>query len=907
MEKNLLRYIWRHTRRQQLWILLLVAVSMVPYFLSFDLPKQIVNGPIQGNGFEAANARQPFFRLAYDLPVVGHVELFSGIDLDRQQTLMALSTVFLALVLINGLFKFYINTCKGQLGERMLRRIRFELVDRILRFPPKHFKQLKSAEIATMVKDEVEPLGGFTGDAFILPALLGGQALTTLGFIIVQNVWLGMITASIVAVQLSIIPRMRRRLLELGRLRQLTAREFSGRVSEIVDGISAVHSNDTSNLERADIAWRLGQIFSIRYDLYRWKFLVKFINNLLAQVTPFIFYAFGGYFVLLGKLDLGQLVAVIAAYKDLPSPLKDLIDWDQARQDVQVKYATVCDQFSIEPLIAPSVHELANGPVPPLQASVIVRNLTLLDDSGARLLDDVSAEVGAGETIALVGTTGSGAEAFAEALGRLIWPEAGSITIDGQNLLDMPESITGRRISYVSGEPFFLHGTLMDNLLYGLKHAPQANATMDEEHLAEFERYAAEARRAGNVEFDLHGDWVDYQAAGANGPSDLLKAIQPILDAVQISEDIFDLTLRSSVDVLTHRTICERIVELRRSLRHRLAAEHRDDVLVPFDFDLYNIQASVGENLLFGTRTQPGLSDRDLIVSPYFQQFLEDTGLDHELYQMGLAIAETSVELFHDLAPQHSFFGRLTFMSADDIPVYQAMLSRCRGLRLDQIQTEERASITALSLSYIEPSHRFGLLSENLMDRLVKARKLFYADLPDDMGGLIDRHDPEHFTNSASLLDNVLFGRVAYQVADAADHIRIIMKDLFCEAGLYEGAMAIGLQFDVGASGKRLTMAQRQKLNLARALLKHSDLTILNRPLSALDQRVEEEIMRSIIRQRNEAGQSNSLVWVVSDPHVAGIFDRVLLFQRGSLIGCGDYLELSRSNAVFRELLRLGK
>src|SRR5690606_2894381 len=138
---------------------------------------------------------------------------------------------------INGLFKLYINTYKGRLGERMLRRIRFELVDRVLRFPPFHFKRVRSAEIATMIKDEVEPRGGFTGDAFVQPALLGGQALTALVFILMQNFWLGMIAAIIVAAQGIIIPRMRKRLLELGRQRQLSARELSGRVGEIVDGI----------------------------------------------------------------------------------------------------------------------------------------------------------------------------------------------------------------------------------------------------------------------------------------------------------------------------------------------------------------------------------------------------------------------------------------------------------------------------------------------------------------------------------------------------------------------------------------------------------------------------------------------------------------------------------------------
>ncbi|OWK22896.1 hypothetical protein AJ87_38315 [Rhizobium yanglingense] len=216
MEKSLARYIWSNTRRQQLWILAVVAVSMVPYFLSFDLPKQIVNGPIQGDGFENANATQTFMHLAYDIPLIGHVEFFEGFQLNRLQMLMALSLVFLALVVLNGLFKFYINTYKGRLGERMLRRIRFQLIDRVLRFPPVHFKRVKSAEIATMIKDEVEPMGGFTGDAFVSPALLGGQALTALAFIIVQNFWLGMIAAAIVGVQAVVIPRMRKRLLELG-------------------------------------------------------------------------------------------------------------------------------------------------------------------------------------------------------------------------------------------------------------------------------------------------------------------------------------------------------------------------------------------------------------------------------------------------------------------------------------------------------------------------------------------------------------------------------------------------------------------------------------------------------------------------------------------------------------------
>ena len=447
MDKSLTRYIWKHTRAQQVWILLVVLLSMITYYMSFDLPKLIVNGAIQGQGFETEGATQTYFPIAFSLPGIGRIDLFGGIELGRLSSLVMLSGILLLLIIINGGFKFYINTYKGRLGERMLRRIRFELVDRVLRFPPAQFKRLKPSEIASMVKDEVEPLGGVIGDAFVQPALLGGQALTAMIFIMVQDWKLGLIAVAIVSLQLLIIPRMRKRLIKLGRERQLTARELSGRIGEISEGIAAVHTHDTSNYERADISARLGRIFKIRYDLYQWKFLVKFLNNFLAQLTPFLFYAIGGYQVISGNLDIGQLVAVIAAYKDLPSPMKELIDWDQMRQDVAVKYAQVYGQFEIEGMIDPRIQKLDARTPASFKEPLSALNLSLTDESGAKLLERTSVSISPGETVAIVSTTGGGGEAFAEALAGLIWPESGKVAIGPHDLLALPESVTGRRIA----------------------------------------------------------------------------------------------------------------------------------------------------------------------------------------------------------------------------------------------------------------------------------------------------------------------------------------------------------------------------------------------------------------------------------------------------------------------------
>jgi len=153
------------------------------------------------------------------------------------------------------------------------------------------------------------------------------------------------------SIQLVLIPRLRQRLLTLGRERQVSARQLAGRVTEIVEGIETVHAFDTSNYERADIAQRLARLFRIRFDIYSWKFKIKFLNNFLAQITPFLFYLFGGYLAISGRLDVGQLVAVIAAYKELPAPLKALIDWDLSKQDVEIKYEQLLEQFDVDELI----------------------------------------------------------------------------------------------------------------------------------------------------------------------------------------------------------------------------------------------------------------------------------------------------------------------------------------------------------------------------------------------------------------------------------------------------------------------------------------------------------------------------------------------------------------------------
>jgi putative ABC transport system ATP-binding protein len=861
---------------------------MIPLFISLDLPKQIVNGPIQGSGYEDPTSRRTYFDYSVPVPEwfsdTGEWRIFEGVELDRLTALYVLSGIFLGFVVVNGLFKYYINIYKGRLGERMLRRMRYELVDRVLRFPLGQFRRVKASEVATMVKDELQPLGGFTGEAFVQPVFLAGQAVTALVFIFVQSISLGFLALGMLAVQMILIPRLRRRLLVLSKERQLATRDLSGRVGEIVDGIASVHLNDTSNYERADITGRLGRIFDIRYAIFRRKFIVKVINNFLAQVTPFLFYLIGGYFAIRGQLDIGQLVAVIAAYKELPSPVKELIDWDQQRLDVQVKYSQVIEQFDIEGLMEPEHQTFPSEPVQPLAGDIRLSNVSVIDESGATLLDQVSTTIRLSEMNAVIGPVGGGADHFAELLGRLLKATRGRVSLSNRIIDDLPEWVTGRRIGYVDADTFFPQGTLRDSVLYSLKRLPPEPIVDDGDH--EIRRRLMEAQLTGNMEYDVEGDWVDYEAAGVDRPADLDVRIRAVLKSVGLEDDVIRLGLRTAIMGEQDDDLQERLLAARGEFRRRLDQSTIQAFVDPFDPDRYSKHASILENLIFGSILERAISRMDPTSRPYMRTVLRECGLDAELFTIGRAIAETVVELFADLEPDNPLLDQLSLMQADEIPDYQAALARTAAQSFEEAGADDQQKFLRLAFDYVEPQHRLGLLDAELQDRIVEARHKFSKNLPEELQDAFAFYNPEEYNPGASVQDNILFGRIASGMAEAVEQIDALLDETLEALELKAAIFRLGLRFNAGSGGKRLSIAQRQKLALARALIKQPDLLIVNRAMTALGADGQRQIIDEVLRlAHGDGGHGFGVVWVLASPELAERFDSVLEFDKGALTG----------------------
>jgi putative ABC transport system ATP-binding protein len=884
MESNLFKYILRYSWREQLFIVALVLVSQVPYYLSLDLPKTIVNGPIQGKGFDSTDATARFLAVRFDLPDFlsflgsdGRLNLFPGFEMGRVSYLIALSLTFFVLVLINGGFKLHINTLKGRMGERMLRRLRYELFDRVLRFPLSHFRRVKQAEIATMIKDEVEPLGGFIGDAFVQPAFLGGQALTALIFILTQSIYLGLVTVGVLVLQLAIIPPLRRPVLRLGRERQLTARQLAGRIAECVDGMTVIRVHDTSNYERADIVGRLGNIFWIRFRLYQLKFAVKFLNNLLAQVTPFLFYLVGGYLAITGRLDVGGLVAVIAAYKDLPGPIKELLDWYQQLQDVQIKYEQVVEQFQPDGMLPPESQDMTVDASQPLTGDIVAANLVVVDEGDRKLLDGVALSLKATEHVAIAG---EGRETLAVALAGLVRPSAGSLTIGGRDISELPEAIVGRHIAYVASDSYLFPNSVRENLIYGLKHRPLRDAMHDDAERRKRQLAILEAKRAGNPPLDPAADWVDYQAADATNAQDLLGKLLDVISIVELDGDVYQFGLRGTIDPAARGDLAAEILKARRALHERLAEPSLAALVEPFDRDRYNKNMSVAENLLFGTPVGDRLKLSQIPDNGYVKATLDQTDVAVPLLSMGRRIAQTMVELFADLPPGHPFFEQFSFISADDLPEFQAMLPRIEKADVAALGTDDRAKLIALSLPYVEARHRLDLIDEAMEQRLLAARRAFAEKLPSELAGAVEFYDEERYNAASTLQDNILFGRLVYGQAQAGERIGRVITEVLDSLGLRRAVLEVGLDYQVGIAGKRLSSAQRQKVDLGRALVKRPDILILNEATALLDAAAQARVMENILAAR----RGKSVIWMTDRPGLARKFDRVLVMRDGGFV-----------------------
>ena len=390
MERNLHRYIIKRSLRPQL---ILIAISFVLGLalnpLMLDLQKRIINQAIGQRNFDA---------------------------------LLWLCGAFLGAVLLNGALKYVKQNLEGYISETMLRDLRGELFNRILRFPLPHLKGTSTGQLVAMILGEVEDLGGYFGLALSTPAFHGAMLVGTLGFMVYANPWMALVSMVLFPIQIVFIRRLQRKVTAMARDRVRMVRGLSDRIQESVGGLQEIYANDTVAYESGRFRHLLQRIFKIRLGIYNLKYLIKWINNFLEKFGQFLLLLVGGWLIINHPetFNLGILVAFLQAYSQLNEPWRELINFFQLKENARVKYEQVIANFDPPGLRTEFARDDAvpERP-PPLAGAYDLRQASVVLDGRTQALDHLQLTLSPRQHVALAGTAGSGKSTLALVLAKL--------------------------------------------------------------------------------------------------------------------------------------------------------------------------------------------------------------------------------------------------------------------------------------------------------------------------------------------------------------------------------------------------------------------------------------------------------------------------------------------------------
>lgn len=797
MDPRFLSFVWRYSKRDQLIILALTFATFPLVYVSLEIPKIIINQAIGGTDFP---------------------KQVLGIDLAQIPYLLALSGAFLVLVVaINGI-KWVMNVRIGITGERMLRRMRFMLFERVMLFRQERFRSTKSGEVIQSLLGEIEPLGGFIGEVVSTPAFQGGLLVVYATFIFVQDWVLGLAALSLYPVQAFIIPRLQARIVRLNRERAANTRKLADAIGETVSIIPEVHTNNTARWHMAQVAARLYENTVIRIDIFRRKFTIKIINNFLNQLTPFFFYSIGGYLVIRGDLDLGSLVAVLAAYKEVAAPWREVLNYLQRWSDFNSRYVFVLENYSGDDINAPSRLYAPPEDAVPLSGPLVFADVEGGPGTGGLTVERL--EIPAGQMVAIVGGAGGGREALLKLAAGLQPPAAGQVTFGGKVLADCSMPQVGATVGYVGAEPGIIARTMRENLLYSLLRGHPELADQSDAMLADMLR---EAQLTGNTTAWPEGDWIDYAAAGVEGPAELDARLLHLIDVCGLSGDLYSSALDMRLNHADAAAWTDSILKARANLH--AAGTDLSDLVESWRPDAFNTNARLLDNLLYALPVDAPSDVAGYADDARVMDVLDRSGATGELLAIGWDIAREFADLVDTVEGDSSVLDSFQGYRRAEIRAAHEIASTAGGKAPGELTEEQRKILLALAFAFVPVRDRLDVLDDDRIVRLLacrdKARTLL-RDRDDFVG-----FDDDRFNPARRVADNILHGQRRYDRKTRWKKLEEMMENAIDAVGLRDDLIRLGLSTQLG-SGSGLSTTSRRRVALVRALIKQPNLLVLD-------------------------------------------------------------------------------
>ncbi len=782
-----------------------------------------------------------------------------AIKLQRIDLLLNYCGIYLAAVVFFSLLKYLTNIIQTLITQRTTARMRKALYHHILTLPLNFFRNTQPGTVVNALTTELTVPGNFVGMAVASPVT---NVLTLLAFAVYLfflNPLLAAVSLSIYPIVVFLIPLLQRGVNKANKKRVTAARTFSARIAESISGIHEIHGNGAYRIENRKYDSLVDRLLKIRIVWSLYRFAVKTANGFFTGLGPFLVFILGGYLTIKGQLELGALVAFLSAQERLFDPWKDLIEFYQVYQDGKINYERTMEYFDLEPEHA--IEPKDRDPME-LAGNVEIRDLSFVTDSGIRLLDGINMSLKEGEHLALVGFSGSGKSTLALCIGQLYKYTGGSVMIGDKEVSGLTKKDMVNNMGFVAQSPFIFDGTIEENILYSSLAKIAGNGLADEEQKPSLDDIIAVLHQTGI--------FVDVLRFGLNA-------------------------------ILTHaknEELVNTIVKVRNNFQQEYGEELADYVEF-FDEDKYLHYSSVAENLTFGAPNRDEFSDENLSKNPYFLKFLKTADLTRPLLSLGVTLCRQTVDILGNLPPEAVFFEQSP-ISAEELDDFKLLVEHLRKKKLHELEDDDHRKLLELALRFTPGVHKMAALPEILETLILEGRALFRENITAD--------DPEAFTfiqiseyiYSQTILNNIFFGKTKTGNPQAQERIDQSIIQLLIEEDLLETIIEIGMHYQVGTKGDKLSGGQQQKLAIARVFLKAPKILIMDEATSALDNKSQARI-QNLLETRWK--KKSTVVSVVHRLDTIKNFDKVAVMKAGKILEMGTYDELIARKGMLYELV----
>lgn len=410
----------------------------------------------------------------------------------RLELLTLFALLFFFALAIEALLMYWQGYHVQMIGQRVMADLRHATFAKLPRLPASYFEKNPSGRIVTRATSDIENVGELFGSGIV--SALGD--IVTLTFIVGAMLWMNLqlaLVAFIVLPPLFIAGTLFRRNLRTAS-RQVRARlaGLNAFVAERIAGIAEVRLfgqeyRTLAEFERLQDSYSQGATEVINADAALYA-----VVETLGSIALAVILWYGGGEALRGTTSFGTLVAFIDYAQKFFTPLRDL----------SAKYAVIqTSHASLERIfeLLDQPEEASSGQEAPAGGSLELRGISFAyNPEEPAVLQEIDLSLAPGETVALVGDSGSGKTTITRLLMGFHLPQKGSITLGGTPLDKVDLSSWRQRLGWVGQEPFLFSGPLRDNL------DPNGRLS-DDELLALLQRCGAEVivERLGGLDATL--------------------------------------------------------------------------------------------------------------------------------------------------------------------------------------------------------------------------------------------------------------------------------------------------------------------------------------------------------------------------------------------------------------------